>query len=323
MQRRRILLVLAVIVSVVATLLSVFAFLTSQGLYLGKTESVDVAYSRFESLALFWVAEDQHFFSQNGLNVTSRVYNSGAGALDGLLKGEADIAVGTNEFPLVARALKGESIRTISSISKSEFIYLIGRKDRGIETPPDLNGKRIGTAFGTIAQFFLGRFLITAGVDIENVTLVDLKTPADWVDAVVNGSIDAVATAQPYADSARKGLGANAVSWSIQSNQPLYTQVISTNDWINEHPEIVSRFLKSLLQAEEFAVNQPIEAKRIVQKMMNLTDEYAETVWMQNQFELSLDQSMILAMEGEADWLITNNLTEADVVPNFLQLYLR
>ena len=42
-------------------------------------------------------------------------------------------------------------------------------------------------------------------LNIQDVTLVDLKTPTDWVDAVVNGSIDAVATAQPYADSGKGG----------------------------------------------------------------------------------------------------------------------
>ena len=42
-----------------------------------STESITVAYSPFESTALFWIAEDQHFFTKNGLNVTTRKYDSG------------------------------------------------------------------------------------------------------------------------------------------------------------------------------------------------------------------------------------------------------
>ncbi len=126
-----------------------------------------------------------------------------------------------------------------------------------------------------------------------------------------------------YADSAKDGLGDNAVVWSAQSSQPLYTQAISTDEWITTHPELVSRFLKSLLQAEEFAVNHPAEAKAIVKKQMNFTDAYVEIVWRQNQFSLSFDQSMILAMEDEARWMISNNLTNETMVPNFLNyLYL-
>jgi len=33
-------------------------------------ESITIGYSPFESTGLLWIAEDQHFFSRNGLNVT-------------------------------------------------------------------------------------------------------------------------------------------------------------------------------------------------------------------------------------------------------------
>jgi NitT/TauT family transport system substrate-binding protein len=309
---------LATVLLIAVIIISSFIYINFQNPYTGKMESIKVAYSPFESLALFWVAENQNFFSQNGLNVTSYKYNTGSGALDGVLNGEADITVGTTEFPLVTRALNNQRISTIGSISKSEFTYLVGRADHGIMNVSDLNGKRIGTTFGTIAHFYLGRFLSLNEIDIEDVTLVDLKTPAEWVDAVVNGTIDAVATAQPYANSAKDALGDNAVVWSIQSDQPLYAQVISTDEWIAGHPQLCNRFLKSLYQAEDFVINHPAEAMVIVKNQMNFSDAYVENVWRQNQFSLSLDQSLILAMEGEARWLISNNLTKATMVPNFL-----
>ena len=71
-----------------------------------------------------------------------------------------------------------------------------------------------------------------------------------------------------------------------------------------------------------FVVNHLVEAKAIVKSQMNFSDTYVETVWHQNQFSLSLDQSLILAMEGEARWLISNNLTNATGCPKFHQLHL-
>jgi len=281
-------------------------------------ESITVAYSPFESTALFWVAYDQNFFSRNGLNVTPRRYDTGVGSLDGLVNGEADIVVGTSEFPLVGRAFQKANIRTIGSIAKSEFIYLIGRKDRGIEKVSDLKGKKIGTTFGTIAHFYLGRFLELNGINIQDITLIEVKTPEEWVNAVVNGDIDAVVTAQPYASAAKDRLGANAVVWSAQSSQPLQAQLISTDEWITKHPDLVNRFLKSLALAEEFVIRNPAEAKAIVQKRLNLDAAYIETVWSQNQFSLSLDQSLLAAMEDEARWMIKNNLTSETKVPDFL-----
>lgn len=318
MKKNRRVILIVIFILIISMIIIFFHFINPKYLDGDQIETIDVSYAPFESLALFWIAEDQDFFAQNNLNIKSHIYDTGAGALNGLLNGEVNIAVGTTEFPLVERTLKQENVQTVATISKSEFIYIVGRKDHGIETISDLTGKKIGTTFGTIAQFFLGRFLNLNGINLNDVTLVNLEQPPEWINAVVNADVDAVSTAQPYANSAKNSLDENAVFWSLQSSQPLYSQVISTNSWIDSNPELVERFLNCLLLAENFAINHVNEAKEIVQSQMNLTDEYIETVWKQNQFELSLDQSMILAMEGEARWLITNNLTEADALPNFL-----
>ncbi len=312
--------IVAAIAAVAAVMLigfGVWYYANSSPTNPGTMESITIGYAPFESIALFCVAEDQHFFSQNGLNVTTREYDTGVGALDGMLNGEADIAIGTNEFPLVGSALQKDRIRTIGCIAKSEFIYLIGRKDRGIENASDLKGKRVGTTLRTIAHFYLGRFLELHGMSMQDITLVDVKTPAEWVNSVADGDIDAIVTAQPYANSAGDRLGANAVVWSAQSSQPLYTQVISTDEWIAEHPELIRRFLRSLAEAEEYANTHPAQANAIVQRRLNLDAGYMETVWQQNQFSLSLDQSLITAMEDEARWMISNNLT-AEEMPDFL-----
>ncbi len=307
--------ILSTIVVVILTA-SLGSLSCSRG-YSGPVEPIVVAYSPFESTALIWIAEDQQFFNQNGLDVTLRKYDTGAGALDGMVKGEADIAVGITEFPLVGRAFRKERIRAIGNIDKAQFIYLVGRKDRGIEKVSDLKGKRVGTTLGTVAHFHLGRLLSLNGMNMQDITLVDVKTPEEWVNTVANGDIDAVVTAQPYANYARDRLGANAFVLSAQSSQFLYGLIISSDEWITKHPEMASRF-KSLAQAEEYLIRHPTEAKAIVQKRLNLDAAYVETVWSQNQFSLSLDQSLILAMEDEARWMISNNLTAEKTVPNFL-----
>ncbi len=42
------------------------------------------------------------------------------------------------------------------------------------------------------------------------------------------------------------------------------------------------------------------------------------SAWSENQFSLSLDQSLLLAMQDEAQWLISNHLTNATKVPDFI-----
>jgi len=279
--------------------------------------TIIVAYSPFESTALLWIAEDQHYFEKNGLNVVVRKYDSGAASLDGIVNGEADITVGVTEFPLVRKAFEEAPVRAIGNIDKGDFIYIVARRDRGIENIADLKGKRVGTTIGTVAEFHLGRFLALHGMNMGDITLVDVKTPERWVNAVADGDIDAISTAQPYINAARDRLVDNAVVWPAQSSQPLFALIVTTDEWISGHPGPAGRFLRSLSEAEEFAVMHPTEARAIVQRNLNLSPSYMDTVWQQNQFSLSLDQSLILAMEDEARWMIANNLTNEAKVPDF------
>lgn len=267
---------------------------------------------------MFWIAWDQQFFIDNGLDLTTRKYDSGAASLAGVLNGEADILVGLTEFPVVRMAFEHHNIAIIGNADKGEFIYLVGRKDRGIENAADLRGKKVGTAFGTIAQFYLGRFLELNGIKAQELTIVDLKTPTDWVNAVVDGDIDAVVTAQPDVNTVKDRLGDNGIVLPVQSGQPLHSLIVTTEEWLAEHPGPVEKFLKSIARAEEYAVLRPEEAKSIIRYRLELAPGYMETVWAQNQFTLSLDLSLIAAMEDQARWLISNNLTEKRQVPDFM-----
>jgi NitT/TauT family transport system substrate-binding protein len=39
-------------------------------------------------------------------------------------------------------------------------------------------------------------------------------------------------------------------------------------------------------------------------------------IWPKNEFSLSLDQSLVVAMEDEGRWMIANNLTTAKTIPD-------
>lgn len=315
--KRTIIAVIAVI-AIVLIVAGVWYICVSQPPFTETRDSVIVAYSPFESGALFWIARDQHYFEENGINLTLIKYDSGAASLEGITNGEADIAVGVTEFPLVRKALQNERVRAIGNIDKGEFIYLVARKDR-IRNKTDLQGKSVGTARGTVAEFLLGRFLTLHGMTLQDITLVDVKTPEGWVNDVADGKIDAISTAQPYANAARDRLGTNATVWPLQSSQPLFALAISSDDWITQHPDLTRRFLKSLAQAEEYIHAHPAESRAIMQNQLNLDAGYMDTVWQQNHFSLTLDQSLILAMEDEARWMIANNLTNVTSVPDFRQ----
>jgi NitT/TauT family transport system substrate-binding protein len=314
---KRFAIVIAVIVLVVAIVFSSFFYLNYSANLWGKPQSITIGNAQsFECDTLIYVAQEQNFFSENGLNITIKDYPSGLAAVKGLLNGEVDVAA-TAEFPLVSKAFSGTNISALATIAKTELQDIICRKDRGIVQISDLSGKKVGVTMGTIAEFYFGRFLQINGLPSANVTLVNVS-PAESANAITNGTVDALITWQPYAHTIEDLLGSNAVVWPAQSDQRTFIVEVAKNEWITQHPDAVSRFLKSLAQAEQYLIQHPSQVKDMIQTKLNYSDDYMAAIWSKNTFSLSLDQSLILAMEGEARWMISGNLTNETAVPNFL-----
>ena len=121
----------------------------------------------------------------------------------------------------------------------------------------------------------------------------------------------------------RDRLGDNAVMWSVQSRQPLFALVVSTDAWITRHPDrqevpkVPGRCRGVHRHSPGRIPDDRAASSTLIQRAYMPTGMAAEPV-----FALTLDQSLILAMEDEARWMITNNLTNATAVTGFPEVYL-
>ncbi len=308
----------ALLIVVLAVLLVASFALWScpRGNYSGKIEPITIGTLPYEGSALTYIAEKQNLFKANGLDITIKDYETGLATTDALNKGEVDVAA-CAEFIIVGKAFQKEKILGIATIAKNLNELIIGRTDRGIKTFADLKGKKVGVPRKTVAEFYLGRFLELNGMSIKEITLVDLL-PSQLQDALAHGKVDAVIAWQPWASQIEKQVPNDKVVWPAQSNQLLYWNIIGRDTWVANHPELIKRFLRSLIQAEEYLARHSGEAKAIVQARLKYDDTYMAKVWSQQQSSITLDQSFIAAMEDEARWMIKNNLTSEKKVPDFV-----
>jgi len=283
----------------------------------GHLETVRLGTLELETSTLLFIAEDQQFFRRNGLNISSRYHDTGLGALNGVLAGEADIAAPVGEYAMVSKIFDDAEIETIGTIDEVEYQAIVARKDRGIQNASNLKGKKVGVIRGTQQEFYLRRFFELNGIKIDEVTLVNI-TLAQSVDAIVNGDLDGVMLVPPYTDTVQERLGSNAVLWSAQASQLTHQLVICRKEWITQHPNLVERFLKSLADAQDYLLRNPHKAKNIARERLKLTDKEVAKIWTRNQFGLSLDQSLVAAMEDQARWMVSKNLTTETRIPDFL-----
>jgi len=269
-----------------------------------------------EYSALTLVADKKGYFTKYGLNVTIRDYLTGVGAVNDLMSGNADLAYAA-EFVGVSLIGKYPDLKIIGSTAKCDVISLVARSDRGILSPQDLRGKSVAVPKATQAEFFLGRYLTLNGINLTDITIHYLA-PADLIQSVITGQSDAAIIWEPHVYTIEQQLGKNSTTFPAQSGQRFYWLTYTRPDVIRNRPDVLVRYFRALDESGRYIHQNEDESKAIIGKRVNLSEGYVNSLWKKNQYILSFDQSLIIAMEDESRWLISNNLTDKKVVPNYL-----
>lgn len=117
-----------------------------------------------------WMAETNGFLKEEGLDVTFKLFSSGATALQSFKAGEGDILFG-GDFPGVQYWLdNNQDYRLIAAIERDPTSYLV-TADKSITKPEDLKGKTIATRVGSTVDWFMSAYLEKNGIRKDEVTI--------------------------------------------------------------------------------------------------------------------------------------------------------
>ncbi len=268
-----------------------------------------------------WVAENQGYFEEEGLDLTIKEFCSGRTALATMLnEGNLDM-VTVAQTPIMFNSFDRDDYVIIATMVYSDNdVKILTRQDRGIKNPSDLKGKTVGITKGSTGHFFLGLFLIHSGLQLSEVETIDIEA-SELPQALVVGRLDAISTWEPHIWNAKKLLGENAVRIQPGRGAKIFREdfyFVPNRNFMENNPETLKRFLKAIEKGEEFIQKNKEEAINIVSQRLKLDKEFVVSIWDDFEFQLILDQAIIITLEDEARWAIDNNLTDATNVPNYL-----
>jgi NitT/TauT family transport system substrate-binding protein len=279
-----------------------------------RSAKVRIAPTTLPASAPVYVATSKGFFRDEGLDASIEQYGSGALALEGVLRGEADFAL-VADTPIARAVVDGKSPTVVAQIADIESgDLIIARKDRGIGDGTQLRGKRVGVLPGTSADFFLHLYLVTSGIDPADVTRVPLKADT-LVSSLASGAVDAISAFAPYTFEAQDALGSNALVLDRPGLYTLTWNVAVRSDYATRNADDVARFLRALDRAERYIAEHPAEAQTITSKGTGISRSRLRQLWPTNRWTLKLDESLILTLEDEARWMTGS----AGEVPDFLR----
>jgi len=279
-----------------------------------------LAENQFPQSAATIVAYRKGYFSKRGLDVDVRRFPSGKLALDAVLGGGANFAT-VAETPVVFAGFANLPAVVLATISySSDSCKVAARKDLGVGGPSGLKGKKVATAVGTSAEFFMEAFLKGNGLSRSDVEVVTLK-PEDMPSALSRGDIAAFFIWEPYIYVASKLLGDRLV---VFSGQQFYTETFNlatTREYAERNPAVVKSVLEALIDAEGHIKSDPADAIATVADQIGMDQAVLQGIWPAYNIGVVLDQFLIKYMQAEADWAVKSQKVKAGSgIPDFYKM---
>lgn len=278
---------------------------------------VVVGATTFPASAPIYIAQEKGIFAREGLEADIKVYDAGAIALEDAIAGKLDFCA-VAETPIARAVLDGKDFRVIATVAEMDTAnYVVARRDRGISRARDLSGKRLGLIPATSADYFQQIYLTTQRVDPRSVTHVPL-TPDTIATALASGTVDAIAAWPPLTTDAERLLGRNAVRLDEPGLYLMFWNIAVPREG-GPSMDAQERFLRAMVAANDFLRSHPSESRRIVARHSGMSEEALAEIWSGIHWNTLLDQSLILALEDEAQWMVSAS-GKPRATPDFLNV---
>src|SRR4051812_12874778 len=198
---------------------------------------------KFEGPAApFLVAIDKGYFKAEGLDVT---IDTAAGSLEPINRvasGTYDMGFGDiNSLIKFRDANPGTPIKAVFMVYNKPAFSVVGRKSRGVSSPKDLEGKKLGAppADGAFAQWPI--FAQANNIDPSKVTIVSVGFPVRE-PMLASGEVDAITgfSFSSYINLKDRGVPANDITVLLMADYGvnLYGNAIIVNPkFAAEKPE--------------------------------------------------------------------------------------
>lgn len=263
------------------------------------------------------IAEAEGYYAAEGLDLKILHCVNGRRCLQHLTDGEAQIAT-VADTPIVMASHAGARFDIVATMGTSRENRLIARADRGIHTPADLKGKRIGFVKGTTAHYFTTTFLVFNHIDPSEVTLVPMEA-GEMVQRLVHGDVDAAGLYQPHAHQVVTKLGKNAQALPLPRVYTVTANLVSQPASAGVRDEDVVKILRALKHACEFIAAQPGRTKAVLAARLQVDIALLDSSWDDYDYRLGLNQSLITGLEAESRWALREALVPHGGMPDYLE----
>lgn len=237
-----------------------------------ETASLRLAMTTFAGYGLWYLADEQGYFEDNGVDVELTLIEDKDQTSAAFASGRINGWVTTVDTFLYYDAEEIGAVQVMVSNVSDGADGVVATNN--IETVADLEGESVGVQMGSVGYFFLLNALNGAGLTEEDIEVNDMSA-GDAGAAFVSGHVDAAATWQPWLDQASTR-GHVLTSTADVPGLVVDTLAISKED-VENSPQMVTGVIQSYYDAYEFWAENQEEAIELMAKSSELSVSELQT----------------------------------------------
>jgi len=236
-----------------------------------------------ESLAAV-IADKQGYFKEEGLQVESSKFDSGAIAVPVLQSGRMDIVLSStvSTFQAIEQGLDavvlapGAIVRAAPPDTTTAVLVRKG----SIKSLKELEGKRVAVnVINSTAWLHAVALFEKHGVDRSKVRFSEVPFP-QMNDPLLNGQLDAIVQVEPFRSALMATGNAEIVGWPYVETAPDtdITQYIAVTSWVQKNRDTAAKFVRAVIKGAQFVASNEAATRDINQQFTNLNPALKDRV---------------------------------------------
>lgn len=287
-----------------------------------NSNSVRIGFQNTPASALVQIADEKGLFEKNGVNVKLEEFTAGKFSLQAMLAGSVEMSTPA-EIPVMLAKMQGNELYVLTEIGENQNeAPMIVRADGNLTIQEFFSQKRtLSTSLGGTPEYATYQYLKHFSISKENVEIIAQK-PEEMVGALSSSSVDAIVIFEPYPTLAEQTLPGKTVRYELLPGVYTTAYVLAANKtWVDANPENARDVIRALKEAEDFARENPSEAKEIVARRTKFSPEIIDAIWSDFDLRARISDHLIQTWNEEAQWAIDTNKVTSTTIPDFTTLF--
>ena len=273
-----------------------------------------------------YVAQEKGYFKDEGLNVKIEMPADTNDPLKLAATGKVDLAL-TYQTQVAMSRSEGIPVVSVAALVRHPLDVIMFKKETGIKTPKDLEGKSVGYPSTTISEALVETMVKNDGGDFNKVKMTDVgwdlmpAVATDNVDATIGGYIN-----HEYVLLNKEGYNMDVMKLTDYGVPDNYELVLVTGEkTLAKKKDSIEKFWSAVAKGQEDVKNNPEEGLQVLLDHENDSfplDKKVETESLATLLPLMEDASVPFGYQEEekwkevADWLYETGVIKEKINPN-------